>query len=216
MRESARAYGATAVAESPDDVNKVPYPGAPGDPAQGTYTLADYYALPNDRRVELIDGVLYDMGAPSMTHQTIVCELLVQFYNCLNSHKSNCTVMVSPCDVRLDMDDQTIVQPDLFVFCQDAPKDDRYYPGAPDLVIEILSPSSRQHDMILKYKKYMEAGVREYWIVDPENLRVIAYYFEENDLPTLYTFEDTIPVKISNGECSVDFNRILQAIQRYL
>ena len=181
------------------------------------YTLDDYYALPEERRVELIDGVIYDMAAPSAIHQRILGDLYVLFRECADKYGMPCEVFLSPFDVHLDKDNYTMVQPDLLAVCGETDEEIvTRYEGAPDLVIEILSPSSRQHDMILKYKKYMEAGVREYWIVDPENLRVIAYYFEENDLPTLYTFEDAIPVKISDGECSVDFKRILTAVQRYL
>ena len=215
VRESARAYGAAVVAESPDAPAKASYPGAPGDPAQGTYTLDDYYALPDDRRVELIDGVIYDMASPLRIHQAILLMMSYQLYPCVASHPE-CEMFIAPADVCLDNDDRTILQPDLYITCGKNETDKRRFNGAPDFIIEILSPSNRKHDMILKYQKYMEAGVREYWIVDPENLKVIVYHFEKNDLPTLYTFEDTIPVKISGGECSVEFKKILTAIQRYL
>ena len=246
VRESARAYGATAAviskasnSDNPGTPAKAPYPGAsgdpaqalysgapgapaqalypgaPGDPAQGTYTLDDYYALPDDRRVELIDGVIYDMASPLRIHQAILLMMSYQLYPCVASHPE-CEMFIAPADVCLDNDDRTILQPDLYISCGKNETDNRRFNGAPDFIIEILSPSNRKHDMILKYQKYMEAGVREYWIVDPENLKVIVYHFEKTDLPTLYTFEDTIPVKISGGECSVEFKKILTAIQRYL
>ena len=165
--------------------------------------------------MELIDGVIYDMASPLRIHQAILLMMSYQLYPCVASHPE-CEMFIAPADVCLDNDDRTILQPDLYITCGKNETDKRRFNGAPDFIIEILSPSNRKHDMILKYQKYMEAGVREYWIVDPENLEVIVYHFEKNDLPTLYTFEDTIPVKISGGECSVEFKKILTAIQRYL
>ena len=160
VRESARTYGAAAVAESPDDLAKAPCPGAPGDPAQGTYTLDDYYALPDDRRVELIDGVIYDMASPLYIHQAILVRIASQLLICVDE-RPECELIIAPSDVRLDNDDKTILQPDLYIVCGREDNDNKRLNGAPDFIIEILSPSNRQHDMILKYKKYMEAGVRE-------------------------------------------------------
>lgn len=125
----------------------------------GEFTIADYYALPDDKRVELIDGVFYDMASPSLLHQQLLVQLAMQFNQFAQNHK-NCTVCISPCDVRLDRSDRTVVQPDLFVVCRPHDRQAKAFDGAPDLTLEILSPSSRQHDMIRKLWKYYEAGVR--------------------------------------------------------
>lgn len=178
-------------------------------PREQLYTIGDYYALPDDQRMELIDGVFYDMGAPSKQHQSILGDLHILFRECRDKHKMPCSVLFAPLDVRLDRDDYTMVQPDLVVFCHDDDPDSIRYEGAPDLLVEILSPSTRMKDMILKLHKYQRAGVREYWIVDPEHRKVTVHFFEEDTYePVVYGFKDTIPVRISGGECQIDFARV--------
>lgn len=183
---------------------------------QGNYTIDDYYALPEDRRVELIDGYFYDMGAPTTAHQAILGQLHLHFAACVENHPE-CELFFAPTDVRLDLDNRTMVQPDLLIVCRREDNDKRRINGAPDFVIEIVSPSNRAHDTKLKLFKYRNAGVREYWIVDPEDQSVVVYDLEgEKDLPQRYSFTDTIPVSISNGECRIDFARILEKVKRYL
>ncbi len=183
---------------------------------QGEYTLEDYYALPDERRVELIDGVIYDMSAPAIIHQKILGELHILFRECMDRHVGNCEVYLSPCDVRLDRDNRTMVQPDLLVVCEEYDIGAKAFDGAPDLTLEILSPSTRSKDMLLKLHKYANAGVREYWIVDPDRQTVLVYDLEHEDYyPEKYSFEDRIPIRISGGECSIDFSRIMRRIERY-
>ena len=178
--------------------------------------MEDYYALPDERRVELIDGVIYDMSAPAIIHQKILGELFILFRECMDRHEGKCEVYLSPCDVRLDRDNRTMVQPDLLVVCEEYDVRAKNIEGAPDLTLEILSPSTRSRDMLLKLYKYANAGVREYWIVDPEQKTVFVYDLEhENYYPDKYSFEDSIPIRISGGECSIDFSRILRRIERY-
>ena len=173
------------------------------------YTLDDYYALPDEKRVELIDGVFYDMSAPSAIHQVILGDLHILFRECADRHGMPCHVFLSPFDVRLDRDEYTMVQPDLLIFCHDFDINMKRYEGAPDLAVEILSPSTRSKDMILKLYKYQNAGVREYWVVDPKTRTVTVHFFEEEDYdPKRYTFEDEIPVNISGGTCRIDFSRV--------
>ena len=173
------------------------------------YTIDDYYALPDERRVELIDGAFYDMSAPSVTHQWILGELYMLFRNCAKEHGMPCTVLIAPCDVRLDRDNYTMVQPDVLVICGTLDRRAIRIEGAPDLAVELLSPSTRRKDMLLKLAKYENAGVREYWIVDPEHRLVTVHYFEEEDyLPHLYSFDSEIPVYISDGACKIDFSEI--------
>lgn len=180
---------------------------------QGQYTLDDYYALPDDIRVEMIDGVIYDMTAPAKVHQRILGALHIEFESCVAEHGDQCEVLFAPVDVRLDRDDRTMVQPDLLVMCRPGESDKRIE-GAPDLVAEILSPSTRRKDCTLKLNKYREADVREYWIIDPDKEKVIVYVFDDDELPTQYSFEDEIPIGISGGECSIDFSRIKARLDR--
>lgn len=111
---------------------------------QGEYTLEDYYALPEERRVELIDGVIYDMGAPTSLHQVLVTELWEPLNKFISENKGNCMAMVSPLDVQLDCDDKTMVQPDVVVICDRDKIRKRGIYGAPDFIIEILSRSTRR------------------------------------------------------------------------
>ena len=176
--------------------------------AQGEYTLDDYYALPDDHRAELIDGVLYDMAAPSKVHQIITGFLFNKIWNHIDMRKGMCEVFVAPTDVRLDRDDHTMLQPDVIVKCESDDKELRCVEGAPDFVVEVLSPSTRKKDLFIKTRKYSEAGVRELWIVDPRDRRVIVYEFENNDVICMYTFEDEIPVGIYNGDLIIDFKSL--------
>ena len=174
------------------------------------YTLDDYYALPDERRVELIDGVIYDMAAPSAIHQRILGDLYVLFRECADKYGMPCEVFLSPFDVHLDKDNYTMVQPDLLAVCGETDEEiETRYEGAPDLVVEILSPSSRLKDQVLKLYKYHNAGVREYWIVDPKFRTVTVHCFENEDYaPQVYKFESQIPVGISQGKCTIDFSRV--------
>ncbi len=176
--------------------------------AQGEYTLEDYYLLPDDRRVELIDGVIYDMTAPSAAHQIVIGEVHFQLKNCRKEYGMECMPFLSPCDVQLDRDDKTMVEPDMLIVCDMDKVAGRCVYGAPDFVMEVLSPSTRSKDQILKLKKYKEAGCREYWIVDIENERISVFDFESENWPKIYSFKDEVPVAISEGLCKIDFNEV--------
>ena len=181
----------------------------------GEYTLDDYYALPDERRVELIDGVFYDMSAPAVIHQKILGELFILFRECTDAHEGECEVYLSPCDVRLDRDNKTMVQPDLLVICGPYDLGAKRFEGAPDLALEILSPSTRSKDMFLKLYKYQNAGVKEYWIVDPDHETVMVYDFRnDNFYPEIYDFDAVIPLHISGGQCSIDFSRVNRALMK--
>ncbi|MBP3879276.1 MAG: Uma2 family endonuclease, partial [Lachnospiraceae bacterium] len=179
-------------------------------PQDSRYTIDDYYSISEDRRIELIDGVIYDMAAPSSVHQQILGDLHILFRECSDRHGMPCEVFLSPFDVRLDKDNYTMVQPDLLVICGEYDVEHGIrFEGAPDLVIEILSPSTRSKDQLLKLVKYENAGVREYWIVDPKYRTVTVHCFREEEYtPRKYEFESQIPVGISNGTCTIDFSRV--------
>ena len=182
-----------------------------GQCGNADHTLEDYYALPAEKRVELISGVFYDMAAPSVNHQLILGELAVQFRKCQKEHSDTCRVLFAPCDVQLFRDDRTMVQPDLLVVCDLDQLREKVCWGAPDLTLEVMSPASRSHDSLLKLNKYREAGVRVYWLVDPEYQKGFVYEFAGNggkDSFRIYTFEDEVPVGISGGNCEIDFRDV--------
>ncbi|MCD7744779.1 MAG: Uma2 family endonuclease [Lachnospiraceae bacterium] len=174
----------------------------------GKYTLEDYLALPEDQRVELIDGVFYDMAAPNYIHQGFGDRILAFFNNYIDEHHGSCYAFTSPIDVQLDCDDKTVVQPDVLIVCDMKKFRNGRVFGAPDLVVEVLSKSTSSRDRGLKLAKYKLAGVREYWLIDPRRKRVLVYEFEKRDSAKIYGFADTVPVGIYDGACAVDFARI--------
>ena len=181
-------------------------------PRQGRYTLKDYYALPDQVRVELIDGVIYDMTAPRLVHQRILFQLAKEFERCIQDCGSDCEVTIGPRDVRLIDDDRNMFEPDILITCDKSKNLEDYYDGAPELTVEILSPSTRRKDFLVKTPSYQRAGVREYWIVDPKDRKVRVFFFEEDDFPTTYSFEDEIPVRISGGKATIDFRKIAPVV----
>lgn len=179
---------------------------------QGEYTVRDWENLPDDVQAELIDGTIYCMAAPLLIHQELVSILTVDFGMYIRSHHGGCRVLPSPAACRLFRDDKTIVEPDVLVVCRRDQITRRWLDGAPDLAVEILSPSSRKHDLVRKLELYEKAGVREYWIVDPQKRRIIVYNFEDPDIMHIYTFQDKIPVGIWDGKCVIDFAEISKEI----
>jgi len=174
---------------------------------QGDYTEEDYTDISNDHRCELIDGCIYDLAAPTPEHQVIAFNIAIQLENHVSKHHGSCSVFLSPVDVRLD--EKSTVQPDVFVVCDpDKIKmKDKIY-GAPDLVIEVLSPSTAEKDKLIKTPKYLTSGVHEYWVIDPERKMVYVYYFDGKDvMPSIFPFSYPVPVNIWDGACSVDLSR---------
>lgn len=180
---------------------------------QGSYTLEDYYRIPDDYRVELIDGVIYDMGAPTSAHQLIAGILYARFYNHVHEQNGTCLPMISPLDVQLDCDEKTMIQPDVIVVCDRNKVINRCVYGAPDLVIEVLSPSSRYRDAVIKPGKYQQAGVREYWLIDPIRRNVSVYDFAHDNYPAIYGFDSRIPVSIWEDGFEIDFQEVYDEIR---
>ena len=172
------------------------------------HTVEDYLALPDERRVEMIDGRFYDLAAPGYVHQEIAGRIYRTIGNYIDQKGGNCNPGIAPLDVQLDKDDKTMVQPDVIIDCREGKKNPMRIIGAPDFVLEVLSDSSRSKDVIIKTEKYMSAGCREYWIVDPRNETVIVYDFENERYPLNYTFEDKVPVNIYDGDLTIDFSVI--------
>ncbi len=174
----------------------------------GDKTLADYYAMPEDRRGELIDGVIYDMSSPSFVHQSIVASIVIQVGTYINNKKGKCKVLPAPIDVQLDCDEKTMLQPDVVILCDDKKNKNRCIFGPPDFVCEVLSPSTKFRDSVLKLWKYMNAGVREYWMVDTDKKKVVCYFFEQGEEAMEYSLEDDIPVMIYEGKFKISLRNI--------
>ena len=161
------------------------------------YTIDDIYALPEGQRAELIDGHLYMMAPPNFRHQKLVMELSAVIHRYIKNHGGDCEVLPAPFAVFLNEDDRNYVEPDISVICDKDKLNDKGCNGAPDWIIEIVSPSTSGHDYVRKLNLYLDAGVREYWIVDPRNRKVLVYHLEQDDVKAdSYTFQDKIKVNI--------------------
>lgn len=159
-------------------------------------TLEQYEAIPENRRVEVFENVAYDMASPSQEHQIISMELSTILNTYLKSKNGPCRVFHAPFDVKLNDMPLIIVQPDLMIVCNKDKLDGKRCNGAPDFIIEIVSPGNPADDYIRKLYYYKNAGVREYWIVDPRRKTVTVNYFEGNMLNIQYSFDAAIKVNI--------------------
>lgn len=173
-----------------------------------TYTEDDYYNIPEDVRAELIDGQIYYQAAPSRIHQTISGELHTIINNYIRTKKGSCRIYAAPFAVKLFKDRKNIIEPDISIICNPDKLTDNGCDGAPDWIIEIISPSNPEHDYILKLNLYKEAGVREYWIVDPRSEKIFVYYLEQDAFKVeTYTFQDKIKVNIYD-DLWIDFQEL--------
>ncbi|MCD8365314.1 MAG: Uma2 family endonuclease [Clostridiales bacterium] len=175
------------------------------------FTLEQYESLPEGERVEVFEGVAYHTASPSQIHQTILTELLVLLRNYIRSKRGDCSVFPAPFDVKLSDDPLTIVQPDIMVICDRDKLDGRRCNGAPDFVIEIVSPGNPSDDYIRKLYYYKMYGVREYWIVDPGRRTVTVNCFEKNLISVTYSFSSSIKVNIYE-DLYIDFSQIGQML----
>lgn len=162
------------------------------------YTVEDIYALPEGERAELIDGQIYYTAAPGRKHQQLLGAVYRKIADYIDSHGGECEVDIAPFAVFLNRDSKNYVEPDISVVCDKGKLDDRGCFGAPDWIIEIVSPSSRSMDYFKKLFKYRSAGVREYWVVDSERQSVTVYNFEQDDMAE-YSFGEEIPVGLYQG-----------------
>jgi Uma2 family endonuclease len=163
----------------------------------------EYLSLANssEQRYELIDGEIYLLASPSFKHQLILNEISWHFNNYFR--KKDCRSLTAPLDLRLSgyalkfEEDPNIVQPDLLVICdEEKVNEDNKYEGVPALIVEVLSPSTKGKDMIIKLNLYMKSGVSEYWIVDLENKNITQYFFnQERELDNVNTFQEGDTIK---------------------
>lgn len=195
VRESAHAYG-------------------PIKKKQGEYTIEDYRNWPEDERIELIDGEIIVMEAPSTYHQISIVKLSTQFDNYISGKNGPCMVMVSPIDVQLDQDEKTMLQPDMIIICDPDKINHWGIFGAPDFILEVVSRSSRRYDMLRKKNKYIAAGVREYWILDMERKLLIVYAQGKQESPVIYPLEGKVGVAIYDDDLQIDLDQMVAVLER--
>ncbi len=174
-----------------------------------SYTEEGYYNLPENVHAELIDGQIYYMAAPSRIHQKILNAVNNTIFNYLRSKGGPCEVCPAPFSVRLfPENDKNVVEPDISVICDPGKLTDRGCTGAPDWIVEVISPGNSSHDYVRKLNLYMDAGVREYWIVDPLSTKIFVYHLEETSFKAdSYTFQDKIKVYIYD-DLWIDFKAL--------
>ena len=206
------------------------------DDSQEILTYEQYQSLPEGLRMEVYDGVPYDMegnrlsvkellkmadkqkswiihpivgmASPSIAHQDLSGELFYEIKRYIKEHGGKCKVFSAPCDLTITDNPLSYVQPDLMVVCDKSKLGKNRCEGAPDLVMEIVSQGSRLRDYVEKTKIYMDIGVREYWIVDPGKEKVLVYNFEADDnILEFHTLDETIPVNIF-PDLSIDFSAL--------
>ena len=170
------------------------------------YTIEDIYALPDGQRAELIDGQMYMIAPPTRRHQQVLLSLSRKIADYIDKKDGSCEVDIAPFAVFLNADDKNYVEPDISVICNPDKLTDKGCTGAPDWIIEIVSPGSRRTDYYTKLFKYRTAGVREYWIVDPEKNRITVYSFESDDTAE-YTFSEAVKAGIYD-DLEIDFHSI--------
>lgn len=165
-------------------------------PQKKVYTVEDIYALPEGQRAELVEGRIYMMDPPNTKHQQISHLLSWKIENYIQGKKGVCQVYPAPFAVFLNENAYNYVEPDISVICDKNKLDDKGCHGAPDWVIEIVSPSTQHMDYGIKLFKYRTAGVREYWVVNPMKHTVNVFDFEQEKIFCQYSFDEDIPVCI--------------------
>lgn len=170
-------------------------------------TLEQYETFPEDIRAEVFDGIVYDMASPSQIHQSISMQLSTVINNYILRKKGTCSIFCAPFDVKLSDNPLIIVQPDIMVVCDQDKLDEKRCNGAPDFIIEIVSPGNPSDDYIRKLYYYKNYGVREYWIVDPQRKTVTINYFESNIVSVQYPFDSILKVNIYD-DLLINFSEI--------
>lgn len=171
------------------------------------YTLDDIYSLPEGSRAELIDGQIYYMAPPSTKHQRILSFLHLEIGTHIRAKGGDCEVFPAPFAVFLSADESKYLEPDISVICDRNKVNEHGCSGAPDWIIEIVSPGSRSMDYYTKLSLYRSSGVREYWIVDPMRQTVLVYDMEHAAAPVIYAFTDRIPATIYD-DLQIDFTKL--------
>ena len=178
------------------------------------YTYADFCSWPEGERCELIEGRLYAMATPTMAHQHVSREIFARLYLFLQGKP--CQVFYAPFSVRLNADesDDTVVEPDILVVCDEKKLEDgKGVVGAPDFIVEVLSPSTAKHDKVTKHRLYQRSGVREYWIVDPDDKLLMVNILQNGRYMGQFYYEDdtAVPIEVLAG-CTINLAEVFAGL----
>ncbi len=184
------------------------------------YTYADYLTWLDDKRRELINGFIHLMSAPNAIHARLTHLTSWFMESFVRKNKGKCQIFHAPFDVRLPVNNETangkiynVVQPDICVICDSSKLDEKGCIGAPDLIVEVLSPSTLKYDWNYKFNLYEASGVKEYWIVDPKAKVVNVFLLQSDgkyDLGTVYECNQKAPVHIFEG-LEIDLNELFES-----
>lgn len=174
-------------------------------------TVEDIYALSDGERAELLDGQMYMQAAPGRQHQEVLGILYRRIADYIEYKNGICKIYPAPFAVFLNADDKNYVEPDISVICDREKLTDQGCKGAPDWVVEIVSPLSRYMDYLLKLLKYQSSGMREYWIVDVLKNRITVYNFENGSMEE-YSLNDIVKAGIYE-DLEIDFSKILLSLK---
>lgn len=176
-------------------------------------TAGEEYAPGKQRKMEVMDGVLYEPSSSGTLHQDIVFYIHKSFYEYIREKQKSCRVFEAPIDVFLEGDKNSRVEPDLIVVCDPEKIHGSGIFGTPDFVLEVLSKESRKKDMTIKLQKYMDTGVREYWMIDPDKEKLIIYNFmEEEFFPSVYLLRGKAPVAVFSDGFEISLEEVAEII----
>ena len=172
------------------------------------YTVTDIEALPEGQRAELLDGEMFIMATPTTTHQAISMWLSVEVFMKISDKGGKCKAFAASIAVYIKDDDKNFVEPYILVVCGKDKLDNKGCHGAPDWIVEIVSPSSKRMDYYRKLTTYAEAGVREYWVIDISRRSIIVHRLEQSDIPEIHSFSDVIKVSVLE-DFEIDFSKMV-------
>lgn len=180
---------------------------------KNVYTLEEFENISKEYAVELIDGIIYKLERTDIVYQQLIFEISIRIREYIKLNEDEGMVLSAPVYVQLDKDEKTMICPAAVICCDKNKILPSHIYGAPDMIIEMALPSTRKINIGLKLQKYINAGVREYWIIDLEKKKIVVYYLEENGLPEIYDFVMKVPIKIFKGKCEIDFKEVYECIK---
>lgn len=182
---------------------------------QGEYVISDLADVPDDVFFELIEGCVYERNTPTVVHQAILAEFVFCIKSFIKSNKGKCTVLPAPTGLTFENDDKNFLIPDLMIVCDENKFSYEVVKDAPDFVLEIASPSNSRRDYGVKYKIYMEKGVREYWILNPMKKVLVVYDFRNGEIPEIHNFDEEVDIEIYDGKLKIDLREVDAIIRKY-